>query len=90
MASNYTIPRSRPEDEQPLELQVQIDRPTSHVEEKQVEKPQVNISLLKAVSTAVWKLSLSPEARDRFRQLGIVRIFIRHLNQSTEEVSTIE
>ncbi|KAK4019361.1 outer dynein arm-docking complex subunit 2 [Daphnia magna] len=86
MASNYTIPRSRPEDEQPLELQVQIDRPTSHVEEKQVEKPQVNISLLKAVSTAVWKLSLSPEARDRFRQLGIVRIFIRHLNQSTEEV----
>lgn len=88
MASNYVIGRTREEDEQPLELQ--INRPTSHVEEKPVEKPQVNISLLKAVSTAVWKLSLSTEARDRFRQLGIVRIFIRHLNQPTEEVRTTQ
>jgi hypothetical protein len=81
--------RAKYEEEQPLELQVQGRPTTAPQEEKPVEKPQVNIPLLKAVSTAVWKLSLSPEARDRFRQLGIVRIFIRHLNQPTEEVQTM-
>ena len=88
LASSYTaaLARTKYEEEQPLELQVQGRPATAQVEEKPVEKPQVNIPLLKAVPTAVWKLSLSPEAHDRFRQLGIVRIFIRHLNQPTEEV----
>lgn len=54
--------------------------------EKSVVQHFIHIPLLKAVSTAVWKLSLSPEARDRFRQLGTVRVFVRHLNQPTEEV----
>lgn len=54
--------------------------------DKPVPQNPIHIPLLKAVSTAVWKLSLSPEARDRFRQLGIVRVFVRHLNQPTEEV----
>jgi hypothetical protein len=91
LASSYTaaMARAKYEEEQPLELQVQGRPTTAPQEEKPVEKPQVNIPLLKAVSTAVWKLSLSPEARDRFRQLGIVRIFIRHLNQPTEEVQTM-
>lgn len=45
-----------------------------------------NIPLLVAVSTAIWKLAASPEARDRFRQLGAVHFFIRQLYQTTEEV----
>ena len=84
---NAALARTKYEEEQALELQVQGRPVTPKAEEKPMEKPQVNIPLLKAVSTAVWKLSLSPEARDRFRQLGIVRIFCRHLNQPTEEVS---
>jgi hypothetical protein len=46
----------------------------------------VNIGLLTAVSMAVWKLAASTEAREKFRQLGILAIFVRHLNQPTEEV----
>lgn len=56
------------------------------VQDEKTNQPSVNIPLLKAVSTAVWKLSASPEACDKFRQLGVVQIFIRQLNQSTEEV----
>ena len=59
------------------------------VQDEKTNQPSVNIPLLKAVSTAVWKLSASPEACDRFRQLGVVHIFIRQLNQSTEEVHPI-
>lgn len=39
-----------------------------------------------AVSTAIWKLSAYPEARDRFRQLGVVHFFVRQLYQTAEEV----
>ena len=46
----------------------------------------VNIALLTAVSTAIWKLAASSEAREKFRQLGILAIFVRQLNQPTEEV----
>ena len=46
----------------------------------------VNIGLLTAVSTAIWKLAASSEAREKFRQLGILAIFVRQLNQPTEEV----
>lgn len=68
------------------QLEITIRQPTPW-EEKPVLQPTVNIPLLKAISSAVWKLSRSTEARDRFRQLGIVRLFIRHLNQPTEEVN---
>ena len=46
----------------------------------------VNLPLLRAVSTAIWKLAASNEAREKFRQLGILAIFVRQLNQPTEEV----
>lgn len=45
-----------------------------------------NLALLKALTTAVWKLSSSIEARNRFRQLGIVSFLIRQLSGQTEEV----
>ena len=72
------------EDSSTSQLEITIRQPTPW-EEKPVHQPTVNIPLLKAISSAVWKLSRSTEARDRFRQLGIVRLFIRHLNQPTEE-----
>ena len=68
------------------QLEITIRQPTPW-EEKPTYQPTVNIPQLKAISSAVWKLSRSSEARDRFRQLGIVRLFIRHLNQPTEEVN---
>jgi len=52
----------------------------------QAQPLPVNISLLTAVSTAIWKLAASSEAREKFRQLGILAIFVRQLNQPTEEV----
>lgn len=51
-------------------------------------KEEHNIALLKAVAEAIWKLCYSGEACDRFRRLGVVGLFISHLNQPTEDVST--
>ena len=64
-------------------------RSLSPWDDKPITYGSTNIPLLKAISTAVWKFSRSPEACYRFRQLGIVRLFIRHLNQQTEEVSKL-
>ena len=45
-----------------------------------------NMALLKSAAEAIWKLCYSAEACQRFRKLGVVRLFIRHLNQPTEDV----
>ena len=51
-----------------------------------LKEQQHSVALLKAVAEAIWKLCYSPEACERFRQLGVVRLFVRHLNQHTEDV----
>lgn len=47
-----------------------------------------NLHLLTAVSTAIWKLSKQPESHERLRQLNLTLLFIRHLNEPTEEVTS--
>ena len=51
---------------------------------------QQNLNLLMAISTAIWKLSYLPEGHDRLRQLNVPLLFIRHLNEPTEEVILIK